>query len=192
MLSLEEWLSAADAAFDKVFSAYSTSHLFSPSQLLTQMLKVFTDSKICVNERRCGVIKGFLLEYIAQRSVSSDDALASVSIQPDSGTQVNVSLTQLCIEESEVLFVYQPVAEDTADAIILVIGQEGVTMVEDPYSESAAQHKRYLLLFVCHNTGGCTISTTQVSFCLYTCYSYPAAAQTSNKVTTAALHGSMP
>ena len=39
---------------------------------------------------------------------------------------------------------YQPVAEDTADAVILVIEQERVTMVEDPYSESAAQHKRYI------------------------------------------------
>ena len=39
---------------------------------------------------------------------------------------------------------YQPVAEDTADTVILVIEQERVTMVEDPFSESAAQHKRYV------------------------------------------------
>jgi len=87
VLPREEWLSAADDAFDQVFSACSTSQSLSPSQLLTQMLKVFIDSKICVNERNCGISKGFLLEYIAQRSVPSDDALASVSTQPDSGTQ---------------------------------------------------------------------------------------------------------
>ena len=79
VLPREEWLSAADDGFDQVFSACSTSQSLSPSQLLTQMLKVFIDSKICVNERNCGISKGFLLEYIAQRSVPSDDALASVS-----------------------------------------------------------------------------------------------------------------
>jgi len=114
VLPQEEWLSAADAAFDKVFSACSTSLSLSPSQLLTQLLKVFADSKICV------------------------------STQPDSGTQANVNLTQLCTEEAEVLLAYQPVAEDTADAVILVIEQERVTMVEDPYSESAAQHRRHV------------------------------------------------
>ena len=30
-----------------------------------------------------------------------------------------------------------------------------------------------LLLFVCHDTGGCTMSMIQVSFCLCICYSYP-------------------
>lgn len=106
VLPRKEWSSAADAAFDKVYSACSTSQSLSPSQLLTQMLKVFVDSKICVNERNCGISKGFLLEYIAQRSVPSDYALASVSTQPESGTQAIVNSTQLCTEEAEVLFVY--------------------------------------------------------------------------------------
>ena len=53
-------------------------------------------------------------------------------------------MTQLCTEEAEVLLAYQPVAEDTADAVILVIEQERVTMVEDPYSESAAQLRRHV------------------------------------------------
>jgi len=48
-----------------------------------------------------------------------------------------------------------------------------------------------LLLFVCHDTGGCTVYMIQVSFCLYICYGYPAA-QTSNKIIIAALHGNMP
>ena len=145
----EDWSAAADAAFDKVFSACNTSQSRSPYQLLIQMLKVpgpstFIDSKFCVNERNCGISKGLLLEYITQRLVPSDHALVPVSIQPESSTQAIVNLTQLCTEEAEVLFVYQPVAEDTADTVILVIEQERVTMVEDPFSESAAQHKRYV------------------------------------------------
>ena len=51
VLPREEWLSSADAAFDKVFSACSTSQSLSPSQLLTQMLKFLVDSKIWVNKR---------------------------------------------------------------------------------------------------------------------------------------------
>lgn len=71
--------------------------------------------------------------------LSAISLISSVSTQPESGTQAIVILTQLCSEEAEVLFVFQPVAEDTADAVILVI-ETGV----------------------CHNGGGCilTISCT--------------------------------
>ena len=96
-----------------------TRFTFSPSQLLTQMLKVFVDRKICVNERNCGISNSFLLEHIAQRSVPSDRALASVSTQPEFGTQAVVNSIQLFTEEAEILFVYEPAAEDTADAVIL-------------------------------------------------------------------------
>ena len=96
-----------------------TRFTFSPSQPLTQMLKAFVDSKICVNERNCGISNSFLLEHIAQQSVPSDRALASVSTQPESDTQAIVNSTQLFTEEAVVCFVYEPVAEDTADAVIL-------------------------------------------------------------------------
>ncbi len=48
-----------------------------------------------------------------------------------------------------------------------------------------------LLLFVCHDTGGCTMSMIQVSLGLCICYSYPTA-QTSSKIVIAALHDNMP
>lgn len=108
VLSWEDWSAAADAAFDKLFSACSTSQSRRPS--LLQMLKVpgpstLIDSKFCVNERNCGISKGLLLEYVTQRLVLNDRALVPVSIQPESSTQAIVNLTQLCTGEAEVLFV---------------------------------------------------------------------------------------
>lgn len=105
--------------------------------------------------------------------------------------QAIVNLTQLCTRKADFLFVYQPVAEDTADAVILVIEQERVTLVEDPFSGPAAQHKRYIAavrvprhrwLFYEFDTGKLRTGT-----CI--CYSYTTV-QTSNKI--AALHGNMP
>ena len=121
-------MSAADAAFDKVYNACSTSQTLSHSQLLTQMLKVLVDSRICVNKRNYGISKGFLMIYIAQRAMISNSALGSVSTQPDPDTQANASLTQLSSEEAEVPFVYEPITEDTADAVILDIEDRQVTM----------------------------------------------------------------